>query len=65
MKVSPSSRHLLHHRSCQPRLNARPLFQARFKGIAQRHQRINLRNDSVLLCEWGDFLLLANNELLP
>jgi hypothetical protein len=27
---------------------ARPLLQPRLKGIAQRHQRIDLRNDAVL-----------------
>jgi hypothetical protein len=52
--VNLPSRHLLHNRPRQLRLNTRPLFQTRFKGIAQRHQRINLRDDVVLLGERGE-----------
>jgi hypothetical protein len=36
-----SSRHQLHHRPREPALHTRLLFELRFKGIAQRHQRIS------------------------
>jgi len=48
MKVTVN---LIHVRSTrdprQPPLHSRPLLQMGFKGIAQRHQRIDLRDDAV------------------
>ncbi|MDP2796710.1 MAG: hypothetical protein Q8N94_04275 [Methanoregula sp.] len=51
---APSSSHLLHNRPRQLPLHSRPLPQPHLQCIAQRHQRINLRDDAVLLRKWGE-----------